>query len=159
MQHGEVKSSSLATLGGFLLRNVLDGFILGAALLALLLLIVHLLLLLLEFALLDGLGLLALLLLIVHLLLLLLEFALLDGLGLLGKLSITVGILLSALTLDVFKAHSDDGLLDAGGLASLLTLDNISLDLLVETAPSLGPRKLHRLNSLVVQRSRFRANE
>lgn len=134
MRHGEDKNSSLATLGGFLLRNVLDGFILGAARLALLLLLVHLLLL-------------------------LLEFALLDGLGLLGKLSITVGILLSALTLDVFKAHSDDGLLDAGGLASLLTLDNISLNFLVETAPSLGPCELHRLDSLVVQRSRFGANE
>ena len=128
-------SSSLATLRDLGFRDVLgDGLILGATNLALLL----------SFSLLLSFRLL---------------LAFLDGLLLLLELSITSFRLLSASALDVLKAHTNDSLLDAGSLASLLTLDDIGLQFLVETTPSLSPRKLDGFDLLVEQRSRFGADE
>ena len=128
-------SSSLATLRDLGFRDVLcDSLILGATNLALLL----------SFSLLLSFRLL---------------LAFLDGLLLLLELSIAGLRLLSAPALDVLEAHTNDSLLDAGSLAGLLTLDDIGLKFLVETAPSLSPGELHGLDSLVVQRSRFGADE
>ena len=104
----------------------------------------------LSFALLGGSGLFFLL---VELLLLLLEVAIFQILFGLLKIGITFIFLFITLLLDLLKRHADDSLLEAGGFSSLLTLDLVNLDFLIESPPGLGPGELDWLNLLVVKGS------
>jgi len=89
----------------------------------------------------------------------LLLLALLDLL--LGSLELLLA-LLGLLTLssqDLVETHTNDGLLDAGGLPALALGNLISLDLLVEASPGLSPGELHCLLALVEEGSNLAREE
>mmetsp|Transcript_30368 Transcript_30368/g.75394 ORF Transcript_30368/g.75394 Transcript_30368/m.75394 type:complete len:253 (-) Transcript_30368:31-789(-) len=57
-----------------------------------------------------------------------------------------------SLALDVLQCEADDGLLHLGCASCLPSRDLLNLALLVHASPCLGPRELHRLDTLVVER-------
>jgi len=93
------------------------------------------------------------------LLLLDLSLTLLDFLG--SGVSVLVARLtgLGLSSLDLIKGHTDDGLLDAGGLARSLSHNIVNLDLLVECSPGEGPGELDWLDFLVEHLASLVANE
>ena len=72
---------------------------------------------------------------------------------------VSSGFVLSSLSLDLIEGHTNDGLLDSGGLSSSLLLDVLDLDLLVISSRGLGPGELNWLDFLVEQSSGLRGDE
>ena len=92
-------------------------------------------------------------LLLIELFLLFLKVTILKFLSGFSEGSITFILLLITLLLDLLKRHANDSLLEASGFSSLLTLDLINFDFLVEASPGLSPGELDRFDFLVIEGS------
>ena len=81
---------------------------------------------------------------------------LLDG-DVVGLVALVTGLSLAAL--DLVEGHTNNGLLDADGLAGSLLVQLVDSDLLVEASPGEGPGELNGLDFLVIHATGLGGNE